>query len=214
MDLAFHIFLHLCEYSWTFAPHTSPMILFNFTNLRRSSASFGHLQCSQGLNILHTWPPSPNIVSHVHASSINALPNIWHKLPMCYNTFEEPSQACIPISYRISEASGALSHISEYSILFTHTMQTAYRIFKDLRTFLLLLPQHSKHDWYASPKISIVQEHTQARTPAFIHSHHSGLFVHTFWSLALPSDQLLRRPVHAERGKRATHELNRCMNHT
>jgi len=76
-----------------------------------------------------------------------------------------------------------------FDIIHTHTMQTAYRIFKDLRTSLPLLPQHSKHDWYASPKVSIVQEHTQAHTPAFIHSHHSGLFVHTFWSLALPLDQ-------------------------
>jgi len=37
VDSAFRIFPHLHEYSWTFAPQTSPAILFDFTNLRRSS---------------------------------------------------------------------------------------------------------------------------------------------------------------------------------
>jgi len=52
VDSAFHIFPHLLEYSWTFTPQTSPAILFDFTNLRRSSASFGRLQY---FNVLKVW---------------------------------------------------------------------------------------------------------------------------------------------------------------
>jgi len=37
VDSAFRIFPHLLKYSWTFAPQTSPAILFDFTNLWRSS---------------------------------------------------------------------------------------------------------------------------------------------------------------------------------
>jgi len=49
---------------------------------------------------------------------------------------------------------------SEYSVLFTHATQSAYRISRNLWTFLLLLPQHSRHSWYTFSKISIVQGHT------------------------------------------------------
>jgi len=77
---------------------------------------------------------------------------------------------------------------SEYSVLFTHATQSAYRISRNLWTFLLSLPQHSRHSWYTSSKISIVQGHTGI-TLAFIHSHQSSLFVCTFWSLALPLNQ-------------------------
>ena len=109
----------------------------------------------QWLHKYSSCPPSPKILLCVHTSRIITPSNIRSKLPTCYNTSEEPSQACIQIFYHISEASGAPSHISEYSsflkhayseylILFTHAPQTVYRIFKDLRIFPISLPQHSR----------------------------------------------------------------------
>ena len=127
--------------------------------LHKPSEVFNTLS-SHDLNVLQTCPPSPKILLCVHTSCIITPSNIRYKLPTCYNTSEEPSQACIQISYHISEASGAPSHISEYYpypkltcpeylVLFTHAPQTIYRIFKDLRILPISLPQHSRHiDFY------------------------------------------------------------------
>jgi len=80
MDLAFHIFLHLCEYSWTFAPHMSPMILFNFTNLWRSSASFGRLQY---FNVLKVW------ISCTHDHHLQILYHMsTHQASMHFQIFD------------------------------------------------------------------------------------------------------------------------------
>ena len=82
--LVLHMWIHNFKYFYAYA-------------LWRSSAPFRHLQHLYILklwNVLHTCPPSPNILSHVHVSHINTSPNIWHHLIMCYNMLSKPLHIC------------------------------------------------------------------------------------------------------------------------
>ena len=63
------------------------------------------------------------------------------------------------------KAASTSHHISKYfPAQSTLTLNIQYYSHTPHRLLTLSLPQHSKHGWYASLKISIVQEHTQACT--------------------------------------------------
>ena len=158
--------------------------------LWRSSVPFRHLQHHYILklqDILHTCPPSPNILSCVHAPCISTPLNIGHYLHMHYNTLPKPLHICRHTSFHIPSysrytmlnlwtSSCMKAHVCQMSgIICTQHAKYLQHLHKCLDTNpfdSLALLTH----WYASPNISIVQGHTSVLSPVFILSHQSVIF--------------------------------------
>jgi hypothetical protein len=149
LNLAFQRFLQLCESSCTLTPQ---VLLSNYHCFNTPLDIFHIIQHTllSYLNILCMCPIYLKILSHIHTSLHLRIFNTH------YNTSAKPLQTCKHIFCCISETSHTLSYISKYYsctiqayckylILFTHTTQTAYRIFSILQTFPIMLPQHSRH---------------------------------------------------------------------
>ena len=86
----------------------------------RSSAPFRflqHLYILKLQNVLHTCPPSLNVLSCVHASCISTSPNIQHHPHMCY-MLPEPSHIHRHTYLHIpSYSRSTISHIQTYSCM-------------------------------------------------------------------------------------------------
>jgi hypothetical protein len=139
----------------------------------------------------HVSTEYPKTLSRVRASRIISPSNVRHRLYTCCNTSVESSQTYQHISQNISETPRALPCISkyyplpkhaypEYSLLFAHITQTAYRIFKDLRIFPISLPQYSRHIGTHLRRF-LLRETMHRHILRYSSSpHQSGLFIRTF----------------------------------
>ena len=137
--------------------------------------------------MLHTCPPSPDILSHVHVSHINTSPNIWHHLLMCYNMLSKPLHICRHTSLCIQSYSRyTISHLWTSSCIKAHIHQISGIIHAwhaeysqhlqkcldinsfDSSAFLM--------HWYASLNISIVQGHASVFLPVSTLPHQFSIF--------------------------------------
>jgi len=134
-----------------------------FLHLRTTCILLGHTQLYQPSEVLimfrmfhpHASTHTLNIPSCTHAST--AIIRIFdaisthttkhsqnlHRTTNNYSFTFPPLQVYHSMSSNIHPAWSTL--YSEYLVLFTHTPQTIYRIFKNLRTLAHSLPQCSKH---------------------------------------------------------------------
>ena len=189
------MWIHIFAYSDTYA-------------FWRSSEPFGFLQHLYILNlwnVLHTCPPSLNVLSRVHTSCISTSPNIQHHPHMCY-MLPEPSHIHRHTSLHIPSYSRyTISHVWTSSCMKAHVCQISGIIHTWHAEYLQCLWKHLDTNsvdstafimlWYASLNISIAQGHATMLSPVSILPHQFSIFCLFFKNSALTSDQLSSKAI-------------------
>jgi len=199
--LVLHTWIRHYAYSYTYvniqgpSHHIHPPCSYStsqtFGGLQHHADVFNTFMISKSECLAHTSTISEYCITCPRIKHQCTSEYLTHTMPVLRCILEQPSQMYRSLSLHVPNVSGTLHHVSEYyplpkhayseySPLFTHITQTAYRIFKDLRIFPISLPQHSRHIGTHLRRF-LLRETMHRHILRYSSSpHQSGLFIRTF----------------------------------